>query len=89
MRRYRRFALALLIVYSAFAVGVHLHSHGGTDVVNPDCKLCQASHLSLIQTPETHCAADASVIASADQVIAIAIFFDATPVISGRAPPTV
>lgn len=89
MRRYRHLALVLLILYSAFAVGIHLHSHGGADTVNPDCKLCQASHLSLIQTPETHCAPDASVITSTEQVTATAVFFEATPVISGRAPPTV
>lgn len=88
MRLYRRIALLALILYSVFAVGVHLHTHTGTDLVNPDCKLCQASNLSLIQTPETHCSPDSHFIGDADPVAAASTPLQADHIVSGRSPPT-
>lgn len=87
MRPNRRLALILVLFYAAFAVGVSLHSHAGKDPVSQDCKLCQASQVSLIQTPETHCVPGALMVGLADEATPAALFFEAAPILSGRAPP--
>jgi hypothetical protein len=87
MKRFQLLALFLVLFYSAFVAGVYLHSHTAKDPVSADCKLCQASHLSLIQTVEEHCTPELPVFRSTDQFRPVSVLLDVAQVPPGRAPP--
>ena len=87
MKRIRHLALFLVLFYAAFVAGVYLHTHTAKDPVSADCKLCQASHLSLIQTLEEHCTPELPVVRSADQFLPVSVPLDVAQVPLGRAPP--